>query len=626
MFKWPTRTDRTAGKPRALSLEWLEGREVPAVTIQFDYSLDTSGFFNDPARRAILQQVGTEIGSQISAPLAAIVPGGGSTWSTSFTNPSTGGQAVVDNPVIPANTIVIYAGARDLGGSEAGQGGNGGYSGSGYGNWLDILRTRGSAGFSLWGGSLAFDTAGTNWYVGSSAAGLGPDQVDFYSVASHELGHVLGIGTARQWFALSAGGTFVGPAAESVYGGPVPLSPDGSHWADGLAAGGRRASLDPILPNGNRVPFSTLDLAALLDIGWSLDTGGAPAAPEVPPVPAPSAGTPLATPGTRTVVLTGPTDGSAETFALAGGGQLAAAGPRVAPFPGFTGAIRSTVADFNGDGIADYAFGTGAGIAGQVRVIDGASGGDLVGSTLVLNGFAGGVYVAAGDVDRDGKAELAVSADAGGGTRVTVFKVEGRLNPVADFLAFGDPDFRGGSRVAMGDVNHDGAADLIVGAGIGGGPRVSVYNGATLFSGSPAALVPDFFALDPSLRSGVFVTSADLDGDGYADVIYSTGDTGGPRVRVVGGAVLTGSPGQDAYYLPAVADFFALDPADRSGLRIAAHDLDGDGKAELVVANGNKVTPQVRVVTLADMRSPTGPSTPYLNPVPGPTADGVYVG
>ena len=32
---------------RGLSAEWLEGREVPAVTIQIDYSFDTGGFFDD---------------------------------------------------------------------------------------------------------------------------------------------------------------------------------------------------------------------------------------------------------------------------------------------------------------------------------------------------------------------------------------------------------------------------------------------------------------------------------------------------------------------------------------------------------------------------------------------------
>jgi hypothetical protein len=46
----------------------------------------------------------------------------------------------------------------------------------------------------------------------------------------------------------------------------------------------------------------------------------------------------------------------------------------------------------------------------------------------------------------------------------------------------------------------------------------------------------------------------------------------------------------------------------------------------LVVANGKKDAPDVWVITPADMTSPTGPPAPALNPIPGPTADGVYVG
>jgi hypothetical protein len=256
------------------------------------------------------------------------------------------------------------------------------------------------------------------------------------------------------------------------------------------------------------------------------------------------------------------------------------------------------------------------------------SGADLVGPTTVLDGFGGGVFLAAGDVDRDGRAELAVSADAGGGTRVTLYKADGHgLRTMADLIAFGDSGFRGGSRVALGDVNRDGAADLIVGAGVGGAPRVAVYDGGSLASGSPRSLVPDFFALDPTLRSGAFVTAADFEGDGYADVAYSTGNTGGPRVRIVSGSMLTANPGRDAFYLPATADFFAFDPNDRSGIRLAARDLNGDGQAELVATTGSTATAAVRVFTLAEMRSPTGPSAAFQFPLGTPaTPDGIYVG
>lgn len=625
------RAPASKNRPKArLRLEPLEAREVPAVTIQFDYSHDLSGFFNDPSRRAVLQQAADAIASHLDANLPALIAPAGSTWAETFFDPATGQQATVNNPIVGANALVVYVGGRPIGGSEAGVGGSGGYSASGAQGWLNALAARGPGGSLLWGGSIAFDT-GTNWWFGSAAAGIAGNQVDFYSVAAHELGHVLGIGTAPRWFSESNNGSFFGASADSLYGGPVPLSPDGAHWADGLAVGGQGASLDPTIQMGTRVVTSPLDFAGLHDLGWSVSgvagvpSGGSttspPTAPPVPPFTPP----PLGNPGSTPVVLTGPTDGSAQAFDLGPNDTLTPTGSRMYPFPGFTGVIRSTVADFNGDGVPDYAFATGAGAAGTVRIFDGKTGADILPPTTVLGGFTGGIFLAAGDVNRDGKAELAVSADYGGGPRVQVFKVSGGgLSTLADFIAFGLPDFRGGSRVAMGDVNRDGAADLLVGAGIGGGPRVSVYSGASLAAGHTDHLVPDFFALDPTLRSGVYVSTADLDGDGYSDILYSTGTTGGPRVRVVSGALLIANPGADVATLPAMADFFALDPNDRHGIRIATRDLDGDGKAELIVGSGDAADATVRVIPLGQMSVPT---TPLENPFGDPrTIDGVYVG
>ncbi|MFO0797800.1 MAG: FG-GAP-like repeat-containing protein [Gemmataceae bacterium] len=605
-------------RPR-VALEVLEAREMPAVNVVVDYSFDSSGFFADATRRAVVEQAAADLGARLDTPLAAVDPSGNS-WTEIFTNPATGGSGRVSNAALPANTLVVYVGARELGGTTIGSGGPGTFSASGSSAFRTLLNTRAPNGSTAWGGSVAFDTS-TNWYFGTSAAGVGRTQTDFYSVAVHEIGHVLGIGTSSRWTAQVSGSTFVGPNAVAVYGGPVPLAAGGSHWRDGVTVNGQPASLDPTTTTGTRIPFSALDFAALEDLGWTVGDGTTSTPVTTQATSRPWSGTWTSLAGRDVVVLSGVTAGTARVFVANAAGTLTAVGPTITPFVGGS-VVRATVGDFNGDGTADLAFATGPGATAAVRILNGRTGADLGGLTKVLDGFGGGVYVAAGDLDGDGRDELAVSADAGGGTRVTVFRVARTLTTAADFIALDDPNFRGGSRVAVGDVNRDGAADLVVGAGIGGGPRVAVYAGKSVLAGSPARLIPDFFALDSSLRSGVFITAADLDADGFADLAYGTGDTGGPRLRVVSGAVLVANPGVRADQLPAAADFFAFDEADRSGLRVAGRDLDGDGRAELVVASGAKAAARVRVLSLADLAT-----APTFDPFGGAAAlDGVYVG
>ncbi|KAA5539019.1 hypothetical protein FYK55_25845 [Roseiconus nitratireducens] len=89
------------------------------------------------------------------------------------------------------------------------------------------------------------------------------------------------------------------------------------------------------------------------------------------------------------------------------------------------------------------------------------------------------------------KALLADSnANAGGGPHVIVFRsmdgpdadgAEVELSSVSteavDTVFAYDPAFRGGVHVAAGDVNGDGVADIITGAGSGGGPHVKIFDG-----------------------------------------------------------------------------------------------------------------------------------------------------
>jgi hypothetical protein len=179
--------------------------------------------------------------------------------------------------------------------------------------------------------------------------------------------------------------------------------------------------------------------------------------------------------------------------------------------------------------------------------------------------------VAVGDLDGDGRAEIITGVAPGGGPHVKVFAIDPAGTPieVRSFFAYA-PTFSGGITVAAGDVDGDGRADIITGAGPGGGPHVQV------FSGADGRVIRSFLAYGPGLTSGIFVASGDVDGDGVADIITGVGAGGGPHVQVLSGA--TGAT---------LASFFAYEPGARVGMRVAAADLDGDGKAEIITAPGS---------------------------------------
>ena len=264
---------------------------------------------------------------------------------------------------------------------------------------------------------------------------------------------------------------------------------------------------------------------------------------------------------------------SPDVALLDGGGGVSQRVPAYPP--SVTGGLWVAAGDVSGDGVADLVAGPGPGAAPTVVVVDGATGATVDTFPAYEPSFLGGIYVAAADLNGDGKADIVTGTDQGGGPRVRVFDgadvAAGNPAPrvLADFLAIDDPDFRGGVRVSLGDLNRDGTPDLVVSAGYGGGPRIAGYDGRSLAAGAPTRLFPDFFGFESTLRNGAFVAAGDETGDGAADIILGGGPDGAPRVRVLDGAaaVAGAAGGPDAWE---VSSFFAGDPADRSGVRVGA--------------------------------------------------------
>ena len=107
------------------------------------------------------------------------------------------------------------------------------------------------------------------------------------------------------------------------------------------------------------------------------------------------------------------------------------------------------------------------------------------------------------------------------------------------------------------------------------------------FNGVTGALVASFFAFDPTFGGGVFVAAGDVTGDGKTDIIVGAGGGGGPFTKV-----FTGSGAL-------VASFLAYDLAFAGGVRVTTRDVNGDGKADIITAAGPGGGPHVKVFNAA---------------------------
>lgn len=177
---------------------------------------------------------------------------------------------------------------------------------------------------------------------------------------------------------------------------------------------------------------------------------------------------------------------------------------------------------------------------------------------------------------------IAVGAGEGGGPRVRVFARVGGA-PIFDFFAY-DPNFRGGVRVAMADLNGDNIPDLVTapgGAPPGTPPMPPLVR---VFDGRTMKLFSEFLAYDRNWTGGVFVAASDMGQLGKAVVVTSPDIGAGPHIKAF-----------DVRNGRELDSFFAYDVNSRCGARVSLGDVDGDNVPDIIVSSGPQMEPRVKV-------------------------------
>ena len=186
--------------------------------------------------------------------------------------------------------------------------------------------------------------------------------------------------------------------------------------------------------------------------------------------------------------------------------------------------------------------------------------GDVVSIFSVFENFYLGFSARTGDLNADGASEVVVGAGRGGGPQVRIFDETGDLT--GQFFAY-DSGFRGGVELALGDTDGNGSQEIITAPGRGGGPHILVYEDRGEIRGN-------FMAHDKDFRGGVSIAAGEVNQDGDDEIIVALVENGELYIKIFrrNGELINS---------------FSIEQQVKGKLLIEAMDLDADAQEEIVI-------------------------------------------
>ncbi|MBI5196916.1 MAG: hypothetical protein HZA10_11445 [Nitrospirae bacterium] len=242
--------------------------------------------------------------------------------------------------------------------------------------------------------------------------------------------------------------------------------------------------------------------------------------------------------------------------------------------------------DIDGDGIFEIITGAGPGPQnpGEVNIFD-RTGSKIVGFTVGYNGaratYNYGINVASGDFDGDGQYEVITGAGAGPAnpSYVKIYAYDPAIQQMVDsgidLLAY---DTLFGVEVAAGDVDDDGVAELITAPGAGNTNTgiIRIWDIDTSMGvGQWSATLTKEFTAESYYKYSVNITSADVNGDGYDEIITGAGPDRASRDTI---KVFDRNGTQLSQFTANLSRAY--------GTTIDSGDTNGDGIAEIVAGAG----------------------------------------